>query len=89
MCSSADALPFPQAPQDHSHRHTAHTGWAPHPASTTAAASAPLQAGLRPPVPAVTAYPGSVDEHEQPSFQQDDMLGAAGPDIDNEHTLSW
>lgn len=88
MCSSADALPFPQAPQDHNYRHATHTGLAPHPAGTAAAASAPLQACLGPPVPAVTAGSGSVDGHEQPSFQQDDVLGAAGPDIDNEDTLS-
>lgn len=63
-----------------------HTDLAPHPASTAAAAaSAPLPAG---PVLVVTADPGSVDAHEQPSFQQDDVLGAAWPELTRDNALS-
>ena len=70
VCSGVDALPLPQAPHDHIYSHTTHTGLAPHLASRAAAASAPPQACLGSPVPAVTADPPSVDGHRQPSFQQ-------------------
>lgn len=82
ICSSADAIPFLQAPQDHSFRHTTQTGLAPHPASTAAAASAPLLAGFGPPVPAVTADPGSIAGREQLSIQQGHALAAAADIVD-------
>ena len=82
--NSADAIPFLQAPQNHSYRHTTHTSLAPPPTSTAAAAtSPPLLAGFGPPVSAVTADPGSIAGQEQLNIQQGHALDAAADITDD------